>query len=350
MTAEYKYKPEKHKFRVSLETIDEIHDKQINTFKTQQIMLADKKNKLAELEKEYLLLNTDINKSSDNIFDKLKKINICKKKITELTNIVNRIENYNSEINYYSKTCDVLTDYYNITNGILYGKELELITNTTINQPSIKQEQAIQISNELLEITDAHKKRKLKRPVIKRNKKPVVDVLNIMELLTDTKQPKIDEKKICKADLQNKYLMIMDKEYACINSKDNIIKKCANCNVNKIIMYNDALICCPKCGLSEMIFIETDTPTHDEIYTEKPKYPYKKINHCIEKLNQFLCKGSANIPPRVITTLENEIIKHSISKDEITINFLETIMKKHKFGDYYENIMFIYKHEKSSSV
>lgn len=330
----YKYKPEKHRFRESLESIDEIHDKQVTAFKNQQITVSEKKNKIKLLEQEIIDINNDIAKTADNVFEKLKKITLCKKTIANIQTTINKSENYNSEINYYSKTYDVLSDYYNITNGVLYNKELKQI------EPQQTQHTVIQISNELLEITDSHKKRKLKRPVSKRNKKIEMNTPNIMNILNSN--TKIEQKKICKADLQNKYLMIMDKEYACINSKDNIIKKCLTCNVDKVIIYNDALICCPKCGMSDIIFIETDAPSHDEIHIEKPKYPYKKIGHCIEKLNQFLCKGTANIPPHVISTLENEILKHSILKEDITLNFLENIMKKHKFGDYYENIMFIY--------
>ena len=40
---DYKYKPEKHRFRESLESIDEIHDKQVNAFKTQQMLIIEKK-------------------------------------------------------------------------------------------------------------------------------------------------------------------------------------------------------------------------------------------------------------------------------------------------------------------
>lgn len=337
---DYKYKPEKHRFRESLESIDEIHDKQVNAFKTQQILIMEKKNKIKTLEQEIVDLNADVAKTSDNVFEKLKKITQCKKAIAEIQNNINKAENYKSEINYYSKTYDVLSDYYNITNGILYNKDLDDEIPQGPQGTQKNTHTAIQISNELLEITDSHKKRKLKRPVNKRNKKIEADTPNIMNILNNN--IKVEQKKVCKAELQNKYLMIMDKEYACINSKDNIIKKCKTCNIDKVIIYNEALICCPVCGSADIIFIETDTPSHDEIYIEKPKYPYKKIGHCIEKLNQFLCKGTANIPAHVISTLENEITKHSISKENITLNFLENIMKKHKFGDYYENIMFIY--------
>lgn len=35
------------------------------------------------------------------------------------------LKNYNDEMNYYSRTCDVIYDYYDLTNGMLYGKDFD---------------------------------------------------------------------------------------------------------------------------------------------------------------------------------------------------------------------------------
>jgi len=147
---------------------------------------------------------------------------------------------------------------------------------------------------------------------------------------------------LCRATLQNEYLLMMDKEYACSKTKTSLIRKCKNCNLDMVIIYNEAIMTCPKCAESEEIFIESDIPSHRETFTEKPKYPYRKSGHCIEKLNQFLCKSNANVPIDVFTTLESEIEKHAMSKDAVTIAFLEKMLKKHRLSDYYENIMYIY--------
>ena len=147
---------------------------------------------------------------------------------------------------------------------------------------------------------------------------------------------------MCKATLQNEYLIMMDKEYACSKTKAALVKKCKNCNLDMVIIYNEAIMSCPKCAESEDIFIECDVPSHRETFAEKPKYPYKKIGHCIEKLNQFLCKSNANVPPDVFTVLEEEIEKHGMKKEDTAIAFLEKMLKKHRLSDYYENIMYIY--------
>jgi hypothetical protein len=102
------------------------------------------------------------------------------------------------------------------------------------------------------------------------------------------------------------------------------------------------MLTCPKCGLSEDILIETDVPSQRETFTEKPKYPYQRLGHCQEKLNQFLCKGSINVPKEIIDIIEKEIIKHSCDRNKISPSFIEKILKKHKLSEYYENIMYIY--------
>lgn len=341
MTAGYKYKPEKHKFRNSLESIDEIHASQIDIFKIKRCAIAEKKAALIKLEQEYADIN--INElGNETLFDKLKKRTQCKKSIQQLKNEIDKIENYNDELNYYSKTGDVLGEYYHITNGMLYGKIFDSENEKTIIPEPINTDHVIHISSELTDIINTHKKKKIKRTAVKRNKKNITsETHNIIELLTPSKiKQEAEIKQICKNELQNKYLWIMDTDYACMNTKQHIVKKCETCKINKTIIYNDAISYCPQCGVTDILLIESDVPSHDEII--KPKYPYKKIGHCIEKLNQFLCKGKANIPHYVMQTLEHEIKKHMIDKNDITINFIESIMKKYKYGDYYENIMFIF--------
>jgi hypothetical protein len=146
----------------------------------------------------------------------------------------------------------------------------------------------------------------------------------------------------CKASLQNEYLMMMDKEYACSKSKPNLSKKCKNCGKDEQIVYNESILSCPECGECDSVFIESDVPSQREAFTEKPKYPYKKLGHCIEKLNQFLCKGTVNVPHEVMTTMEEEIKKHGMVKEDVTIKFLEKMLKKHRLSEQYENVMYIY--------
>lgn len=372
MSVDYKYKPEKHKFWFNLKTIDELHKKQLNGFKKQHESLPSKKSKLQQLKKD--LNNLEKEKEKNNTkplnlnMEYIKKRNSFKKSISVLESEIAGTENYKSELEYYSRTGDVIYDYYDITNGVLYGKDYEgtnekngigemtetnevihknvtiKSTNTTSTNEKAKTSK-IEISDELMAITDSNKQRKLKRPVRKRNKKidaaPPQSIMSLLGVENDGEEDNEENAK-CKASLQNEYLMMMDKEYACSKSKPNISGKCKKCGKDEIIIYNESILSCPGCGEFDPIFIESDIPSQRESFTEKPKYPYKKLGHCIEKLNQFLCKGTVNVPPEVMTTMEEEIKKHGMNKKTVTVKFLEKMLKKHRLSDQYENIMYIY--------
>jgi hypothetical protein len=349
-------------FRVSLKTIDELHKEHVEEFKKSRDSVPLKKNKLASLENELLELD-ESNKTNNLDIEYLKSRNKLKKVIQKLKEEIDDIENYTPELNYYSITGDVLYDYYDQTNGVLYNKDFnenkidenksdDNKSNENVIESTRDEKQngglvpKINISEELISITNMDRKRKIKKPVRKRNGKvELVQNKSIMSYLlgSDIEKKEIDD--TSRAKLQNEYLIMMDKEYACSKIRTNICRKCKNpkCGgADKIIIYNESIMTCPKCGESEDIFIESDIPSHRETFNEKPKYPYKRIGHCIEKLNQFLCKGTANIPQEIFSTLNDEVTKHGLVKEEITKNFIEKMLKKHKMSDYYEYIMFLY--------
>lgn len=366
MSIEYKYKPNKHKYRVNIKTIDEIHKERTEEFKRKRAMVPEMKKELSEHETELKCVEREnINKPSNIDIELLKKKNNLKNNIRKLKEEIENIENYKLEMDYYGITGDILYDYYNQTNGLLYNQNFEEerkanifevqeeSDNLTKTQDAEKTSK-IAISEELMAITNSNRKRKLKRPIRKRNKKidlaPTKDIMSyLLGKHEDSDEGNEKENDIanskCRATLQDEYLLMMDKEYACSKTKMNLVRKCRNPNckgIDKIIVYNESIMTCPKCGESDDIFIESDVPSYRESFNEKPKYPYKRIGHCIEKLNQFLCKGTANIPPDVYLILEEEVEKHGITNDKITTKFIERMLKKHRLSDYYEYIMFIY--------
>lgn len=360
MSVDYKYKPDKHKFRVNLKTIDELHKEHVDEFKKNRESVPEKRQKLKTYQRELKELEEENEGKPINLnIEALKKRNNLKRSIKTLQEEIARVENCSAEMDYFSRTGDVIYDYYDLTNGVLYGQNFDgeiqeteshdnkkkLVSVSGPEEP--KKAAKIEISDELLAITNLNRKRKLKRPVRKRTKKiETTETKSIMSYLLgsddENEEEKEQESTMCKATLQNEYLLMMDKEYACSKTKATLVRKCKKCNVDMIIIYNEAIMACPKCADSEDIFIESDVPSHRETFTEKPKYPYKKIGHCIEKLNQFLCKSNANVPPDVFTVLEEEIEKHGMKKEDVTIAFLEKMLKKHRLSDYYENIMYIY--------
>jgi len=136
MSVDYKYKPDRHKFRVNLKTIDELHKEQIDGFKKNRDLIPEKKQKLRTHQNELIILEKENAGKPLNLnIDILKKRNNLKRMIKNLCDEIDKVENCSAEMEYFSRTGDVIYDYYDLTNGILYGQnfEEESITNTLVN-------------------------------------------------------------------------------------------------------------------------------------------------------------------------------------------------------------------------
>ena len=214
MSIDYKYKPDKHRFRVNLKTIDEIHREQIDNFKKKREAVPEKKQRLKGLEQDLVNLESSFTENASKLnFESLKRRNTLRNAIAVLKEDIGKTENYSAEIEYYSRTGDVLKDYYEITNGVLYGQNFDKIPidNEFENDIPIPMDKSkIIISDELLAITNHNRKRKMKKPVRKRNKNvTMAPTKNIMDyLLGDNNKLKEDNStstpiSTCKASLQN---------------------------------------------------------------------------------------------------------------------------------------------------
>ena len=339
MGDDYKYKTDKHKFRIKNKTIDEIHQEFIEEFKNSDEKLLNLDKELKASENELLILNQKKTSNLDMIT--MKKKNDLKTTIITLTNNIEAIKNKKNEIDYFCKGGDIIYDYYDLTNGILYGQQTE--------KEDIINNSQFEISKELLELIKYNKKKKIKKEKRKRKKENEEDVNNksIMSFFSNnatTPEENNGEKnsKICKTSIQNEYLSIFNIEYSCNENKLNLIKDCLKCNIKMLLLYNDSKLVCPNCGITEEIIIEIDVPLHKESFNEKPKYPYKRIGHCIEKLNQLLCKKSVYIQPEVFNKIYLEIKKHCIEKKDITEDFIHKVLKKNKWTILYDDIRYIH--------
>jgi uncharacterized Zn finger protein (UPF0148 family) len=145
-----------------------------------------------------------------------------------------------------------------------------------------------------------------------------------------------------RATLQDEYLTLVDGGYVCSNMKSNPIKKCTKCNIDKTLFQSEGSYVCQNCGELEHVIIESEIPSHKDAINEKPKYPYKKINHLIEKLNQFQSKETNNIPLDVFDTVEDEIRKRNLDISEVTLRFVTDVLKRHRYNKYYENKQYIF--------
>ena len=145
-----------------------------------------------------------------------------------------------------------------------------------------------------------------------------------------------------RATLQEKYLMIIDKNYACTKVKNSKIIMCLNCNVEKTVFQSEGYIACKKCGEVEHTIMENDCQNYNDPNGEKQKYPYKKINHLKEKLNQFQSKETADVPQIVYDKIYLELKKKRIKNEKVIPLDIKAILKKYRFTNYYEHLQQIY--------
>ncbi len=148
--------------------------------------------------------------------------------------------------------------------------------------------------------------------------------------------------KLNRAELQEKFLFIVDKTYACSHVKVHKSNICDKCNIEKTLFLSEGCYICKKCGETENTVMENENNNYKETNYEKQKYPYKKINHLKEKLNQFQSKETADVPDKIYEIIMNDLRKKKMIAETITPMQIRTILKKHRQTNYYEHLQQIY--------
>lgn len=344
MAHSFKFKPSKVKFTKEHRTLDEIHRETIDKFDeiNQEINLI--KQKIFCLEKKYILVTLELDK---------KKIDL---KIKELKIKLNELVNSNDELDYFEKTRDILLKYYRDDNQIDLGiKEIyESDTDTEMKPISIntetEEDPLLDRLNKLNEINN----KTIKEKKIVRKKKIVQDksvnksILSFLSGINNNDDEQIVENisKIVneKGTLKEQYLSLTDSKYMCEKVKLSPIKRCTRCNIEKTLIHSEGIYVCQDCGEFEYVIIESEIPSHKDSLNEKPKYPYKTINHLIERLNQFQAKQTTVIPPNIYKLIDVEIKKMVINQDEITPIIIKKILKKYRLNLFYEHNYLIFSH------
>lgn len=351
----FRNKPSKLKYLTNVTTLDELHKNHLAKFKKNTHSLPEKKQRIAELYNQLDSLN--------GVPNAVKLKSNIKSEIKQLEHEITKISNNSDILEYTSKTLDLLVNYYNITSGVYYNVDDTKKSNIDVNnldddfidfsdieQSTIKpvndDENSLMISDELKLLNQqSQKTRKVKKPVKKRrfvqdtpSGKSILQFLPVEQKKDDKKDNII----LNRATLQDKYLMMVDKEYACDKSRVETIVYCTKCNIEKILIQSEGRYVCKKCGETEIKVIENETPNHKELSTEKQKYPYKKKNHLKEKLNQFQSKESADVPNNICNIIRNDLRKMRINDEKCTPPIIRKILKKHRLTSYYEHLQQIY--------
>jgi len=133
------------------------------------------------------------------------------------------------------------------------------------------------------------------------------------------------------------------------NEKQNYIdnikseKICQECKIFKLINYTSLTYFCPNCGNSNDITYEFEknyTKNNNQCTTI---YPYKRINHFSEILNQMQAKENTHIPNHIYNSILSELKKRKIfNYENISLDDLNKILKKlHCDNKYREHRFYI---------
>lgn len=370
----FKHKTSKLKYLSNVKTLDELHHNHLEKINKKKNELPQKKRKLDELNQ---LLNSMENNGEIQSTSDIKIKSNIRCQIQSLNQEIRKIEDNSEVMEYISKAGDLLVNYYNITSGAYYNSidnyndnenditkynDTELIdfTDTVVDNNSTEKENTgIYISDRLKYLNKlSQSTRKVKKPVKKRRiihdtsaGKSILNFLPISKGCNSDKTSIIPEDTnmlVSRAALQDKYLMLVDKNYACDKIKNDKVIYCNECKekrniiIEKILCQSDGCYVCKKCGETEHIIMESETPSHKELSNEKQKYPYKKINHLREKLNQFQSKESADVPEDICNIVRNDLRKKRIRFENCIPPEVKSILKKHRLTNYYEHLQQIY--------
>lgn len=347
-----KHKPQKIKYLTNFNTLDELHKEQEAVFNSEKQLIPQLKENIKILKEELQNIDREKNFTHDVIRRKAE----IKGEINSLNDQIYETENGFDELEYYTKTSDILCEYYK--NNNLEENKQDEFSQDYREDTEENMETVISISSELVEINlQSRQKRKVKKETKKRisgtTKKRSKDILsffgtnNVAENADgkNVESLQVTEKIVSnKATLLNDYKMIIDKSYVCTKIKSNPIKICRNCKTEKILVCSEGLYVCKDCGESENVIIDSEIPNHKESATEKPRYPYKRLNHFVEWLNQFQAKESTPIDDKIYINTFNEIKKNRLENKIKKMpyirvrNIIKCILKTLRYSDYYEHI------------
>lgn len=258
--------------------------------------------------KDYKNQYYKIKNSKDIVYNSTDDYQIyrLKTKINDLENQKYNIENEINKLEYYSSVDKILVDYYCNEEYKNKVKEKQNIIFNTIT---------------------TNKRQKIK------------SVNNIMNYFDNSSSSDENNNKLSDEDLKitntQQYDFVINNE-----DKYNEFNFCPNCRCVKKEVIVDGHLTCKNCGYTDNNCVAYFSPSQKDM--KKIIYPYKRLNHLKECLNQLQAKENLNIPDSCIEKIKSELKKNKITDfSKITFNDIKTVLKKIKYNQYYEHCVFI---------
>jgi len=293
-------------------TLDICHEKQLKEFENKynniQKLTKDKKN----LEKKINTFKKEKNNETDifiinqnNIENKHEKIFELEKKLKKINLEIDELNNKNNEIDYLSKTSDILFKYF------------DYVENENDEDDKKQNKKIVNFFSPYKNFDDNDK---------------TIEHLGKSDF----------QNSLNREDLLENYLSKTDKDY--INSNLKTLKeKCYHCNSENVNeLTNDGILYCTDCNTIDYIIIDNERPSYKDPPKEISYFSYNRINHFNEWINQTQGKETTDIPEEVFDKIYLELKKNKINNMAI-LNYdkIKAILKKIKVNKYYEHIPYI---------
>lgn len=314
-------------YKRTSKTLDYCHKNNMEQFENNRDTLEIKQKYLHQLKSELLSINEKANDTkSDNDFIRVVTLN---EEILSVESCINKIENNIDELEYYTKTADILYNYY------------ELVENNSDNN--------MDINNHINKNTGSKKKSILEYF----HKKEDISADTTEDIIDDNHESNVIPTAINnitngsndnnRASLLDKYLAITDKNYINDNIDNKIALICEHCGYSeKTVLNNDSISVCNTCFAVQHLLTDNEKPSYKDPPKEISYFSYKRINHYQEWLNQIQGKETTDIPEEVFDKIMLELkIQRINNTKDISRQKIKDILKKLKINKYYEHIPYI---------
>ncbi len=335
-------------------TLEARHSDFIKKFKTEE-------SKLPEIDKEIQFIKIKLDeyniKGFDNLTNEESWDNLEKKnRLDELNILKNNIKN-NLEINdYFLKTGNILFNYFDDIENTACNEVIQKNKKKLSNKNKKEEIIPIQNKNNILNFfqnfdnEEIENEQEIESPTNKKflnssNNNNPSNINNSIE--SNNHNSKMENNSNNRAELLNKYLTLVDNTYCNFDkiTTEKTIDFCPVCfknngkKIEKILIPNEGISVCNKCGDLTHIVIDSDKPSYKDPPPEATYFAYKKINHLNEWLNQIQALESTDIPEEIYEKIWEEIKKERI--DDLTkLNYkkIRDYLKKLRLNKYYEHI------------
>jgi hypothetical protein len=330
-SAFFKVKTSKRSNPEARTTLDAIHQKKVQT------MLDDKKQ-VEQYKKELDTLRQTIESTTSDV-ERWR----LERDAEQLEKRIKTIESGTELMDYFLRTGDILSQYYEVQDQIQQGTGVTHYRSNKAKPGSIlalleevaQEEKRTQTTAAVVDAADAASSFTLSSP---QSGGSVSAPTPTTSTATKSKE---ETPGLHRNQLLNEYLQLEDP--SMVRSSNDLYDDpwtiCNKCNSEMIMCLNEANLTCSKCGFQEFILVDSDKPSYKDPPREVSYYAYKKINHFNEWLAQFQAKESTEIPQEIYDEILIQLKKERITNmGSLKPTKLREILRKMKCSKYYEHI------------